>query len=1286
LIVVVELSSASLGSWVYLSGTRLSFSGEKLLAASLLSTIFESFTGGYMKSQRLIALVLLTLALMCARPAFGQSDRGTITGTVTDPSGAVVTGAKVTATSLETNEVREAVTSDDGNFTLPELKAGPYRVSVEAQGFKTATFEEVRVAVQVTRSLDAKLEIGVVSDVVTITSESTPALQTETPVRQTNVTERQVRELPLVVSSEFAGRTPLSFIFLDSNVSAATNGGQGTDTTRFRVSGGQALGTEILIDGAATRRTQNGTFFSEVAPGPNAFQEFTLSTSTYSAEFGNSSGGVINFTLKSGGNEFHGEGYDLLRNEKLNANTFRNNAAGRLANGEERLPRGRDNQNDFGFNLSGPVYLPRFGEGGRSIWSGKNRAFFFFNYEGYRFTQGENTILTVPTARMRSGDFSELLTDPYVLAFFRGPIQIYDPRQTSDIRAAIPGNRLDTYLGGARIDPAGRNILQAFPLPNTTGPLGSTVFKNYISAGIRPTNMNQYTTKLDYAVSDKQRITGSYSFRKNDRIAGDPIPRFPLPFTSQGAFNQLFKSYFIRLQDDYTFTPRLLNHFNVGFTRYDVANRNTTEPFNTSSLGIPINATQNTAFPRVGFPGYGDPVTSNDPRAYQDIGSTFFTDRIRDNQVQITDFMTYVRGRQTMKFGGDLRFGQFNFRQRIDPGGTFNFRNDQTAADRDGNGGWPIASLITGATEFAFNFTNSVDPAFRQMTQGYFFQDDIKITPQLTLNFGVRYDLPGLRTEKGGRFRGFDPAAPNPEIGGRRGAIAGVANQGGVQARFETLAEPDHSNIGPRIGFAYSFDNKTVIRGGGGIYYAPIIYGFEGGNVLDTGLIGYNTPGGPYTPAGRNARNFLSSFPSIPPVAPNSQFIGADVQFFDPTFKTGRTIQYSLDVQRELPYNFVASVGYIGHKATRLRSNFRRLNGLPLDALRLGFPILNMSLAGALGDPNIRNFAQSIGVPLPASTNAVFPGFNGSVAQALKPFPQYNRINNILESQGRSDYNAMQAKLERRFSQGIQFGASYTFSKLLTNASEDLFGGSPLAGVLQNPFSQTSQRAISPNNPAHVLVVNYLIELPFGKGKRFLDHGGIVDKLFGGFQVSGINRYQSGTPLSFFTSDPFFTDFLQTTGYLGNLRLNLTGQSFDANGQFINNRLGRQVINPAAFALPRRFGSQGSPSDQNPTGAAIGSAAYRAYYADPSVFFGNSSATLGNVLSDPFLSEDVSLLKKTRLTELVTLELGIEAFNIFNRVRFFNPTVDLRDAGNFGFESVNNGPPRVLQLRARLIF
>jgi len=1232
--------------------------------------------------HRLYSIALSALfCVLAATPVFAQSDRGSITGTVKDPGGAVVQNAKVTATSIDTGDVREATTTEEGNFTLPELRAGLWRINVEAPGFKTSSVDQFKVAVQVTHSLDFSLEVGAVEDVVTVTGDSATAIQSDTPVRQSNVTERQIKELPLQVSSEFGGRTPLSFIFLDSNVTVGTSeGGQGTDTSRFRVSGGQALGTEILIDGASTRRTQNGTFFSEVAPGPNAFQEFTISTSTFSAEFGNTSGGVVNLTQKSGTNEFHGELYDLVRNEAFNANGFRANASG--------LKRPPDKQHDFGFNIGGPIYLPNFGEGGRSIRSFKNRAFFFFNYEGYRFKEGENAIITVPTARMRTGDFSELLTDPYIRNFRFCPtcplvwpngVQIYDPRQPAGTRTAIPGNRLDQYLGGARIDPAGRNSLQFFPLPNRTGPNGSTVFQNYSASSIRPTNMNQWTAKLDFNLSDRQHLTGSYSNRQNDRLAsfGNRFPRFPEPFINQDVWSQDFNSHFVRLQHDYTFSPTLLNHFNVGFTRYDVANRNTTEGFQTSSLGIPANATQNIAFPRLGFPGYGNPAGSSDPRSYQEIGSTSFTDRILDNAWHISDAVTFITGRHTMKFGADVRPTQFNFFQRIDPGGTFNFRHDQTAADFDPEGGWPIASLITGATEFSFNFTNSIDPSFRQLTQGYFFQDDFKLTPRLTLNLGVRYDIPGLRSEARDRYRGFDPNKPNPEAGGRLGALAGAAGQGGVRADDRTLGETDMSNIGPRLGFAYALNDRTVVRGGGGIFYAPILYGREGSNELNTGLIGYNTGSGPRTPNGRNANHFLSSYPSIPPVCPNCQFLGADVQFFDPDYKTGRTIQWSLDLQRELPWNFVTSVGYIGHKATRLRSNFGRLNALPLNALRLGNPLLRKNINDVTAPE--RAYAQSVGVTLPANGNAVFPGFNGSVAQALRPFPQYNSIQNLLESRGRSDYNALQAKIERRFAQGIQAGASYTWSKLLTDAAEDLFGGTPNSGVLQNPFDIGSLRAESANNPRHVFVANFLLELPFGKGRRFLNEGGWVDRIVGGWQLSGIARYQSGVPLSLFTSDPFFTDFLQLTGYLGNLRLNPTGQPIEANGAFNDARLGLQRFNPGAFAPPRNF--------QTPPTNDVTDPRYAQYYGNPSLFFGTLSPTLSNVRSDPFKNEDLSLLKKTRITETVALELGAEAFNVFNRHRFFFPTRDLRDGFNFGFQSVNEDRfGRTIQLRARLIF
>ena len=394
-----------------------------------------------MKSFNLFAALLLSFVLGTGF-VFAQSDRGTVRGTVTDPTGALVPNAKVTLTGVENGEVREITTGEEGIFVFPEVKAALYTLAIEATGFSRTSIENIKVDVQGVQSVTVKLEVGeVTGNVVTVNAEGV-TLNTDTPVRQTTVDERQVRELPLITGGESDGRTPLSFIFLDSNVTGAADNTGANNTSKFRVSGGQASGTEILVDGASVRRTQNGTFFSETAPSPNAFQEFTISTNSYSAEFGNSSGGIVNFTLRSGTNEFHGEAYNYLRNEKFNAADVDTNArCSPLADD----CRNRDNRNNYGFNIGGPIYIPNFGEGtpGGFFRSLKDRAFFFFHYEGYRLREGQNRTLTVPTVRMRGGDFSELLNtaDPNVRRINGGnPVLIYNPRQPSATRMAFAGN------------------------------------------------------------------------------------------------------------------------------------------------------------------------------------------------------------------------------------------------------------------------------------------------------------------------------------------------------------------------------------------------------------------------------------------------------------------------------------------------------------------------------------------------------------------------------------------------------------------------------------------------------------------------------------------------------------------------------------------------------------------------------------------------------------------------------------------------------------------------------
>ena len=1264
-----------------------------------------------MSSNKLALIILAMFTALPAYTVYGQTDRGAISGAVTDPGGAAVSGAVITLTNRNTGEKRELKTTGEGNFTIPELRADLYSLTVKATGFKTATVDNIQVAVQVTSRVDVKLEVGELGETVTISAGDAIALQTEGPVQQRNVTEQQVRELPLIVAAESGGRTPLAFIYLDSSITPTTGGGGsgGTNATNFRVNGSQGLGTDILIDGVATRRGENGSFFSEVAPGPNAFQEFTISTNNYSAEFGNSTGGVVNFTIKTGGNNYHGEGYLFLINEAFNANIARN----RLLN----IARPLDRQQDFGFSVGGPVRLPKkvFGPVG---YDGRNRTFFFFNYGGYRTSRTETVDISVPTAKMRQGDFSELLTDPYVLQFFGGPVQIFDPRQSPGQRVAIPGNRMDLYEGGALISPIGRNFVNLFPLPNQPGLMGGGVHRNYRASSVVTAETNYYVTKVTQNISDRQTVNLSYTFRELPSIKGG-FPRFDPPFVAEGRWDQLFRSYYARLQHDYTFTPRLLNHINLGWNRTYVQNYNFGRGAGrATALGVLRGSTQDLGLPLIGFPNYGNEVTSLDPRSYQGGGSTTFDNDTSDNTAQFTDFINYTRGRHTFKFGGDVRVQQLNVRPNFDLGGRYNFMGRQTAnvrADTTRAGGavtgvaegWPIASLLAGATEFSWNSLQTAQPSWKYIFAAGFIQDDLKVTSKLTLNLGIRYDFNRPRTERYDRYRGFDPNRSNPAAGGLPGAIVGAEGQGGLNAINNGLVNSDKTDWGPRFGFAYLINNKTVIRGGYGIYYAPLFYNANGND----GLEGYN-PGSLNINPDLNALNSvdergfartpigLDIYPSLPIANPNLQNIGLldrTLDYYDLNYKLGRTAHYNLDLQRQLPFNFMISVSYIGNRGTRLRSSLMPLNATPVEALRLGNTLLRKRLADVTAAD--RAYAASIGFPLPASPDTVYPGFGnqpaltssflaGTVAQALRPFPHYGNINNRLESDGQSWYNAAKIDLRRRFSNGAQVGASYTFSKFLTDAGDDLYGGSPITGVLQNPRDRRSLRSIAPGSYPHSLVVYYLAELPFGKGKRFLNHGGLIGRLVGGWQISGVQRYRSGQALS-----PFIPggqrDFLDLVGIGGNLRPNLTGQQFYTGDSAVG--LNLRYINPAAFALPLDYRAIPQvPDPANPARtipAPIGSPEYRGYYADPLRFLGTAAPTFDNLRMQNFYGEDVSILKKTRITETTALELRAEFFNIFNRSRFSGPEMNIT-LGNYGVAGrfADILQPRRIQVGARFIF
>ncbi len=1194
----------------------------------------------------LAALIIVGLNSL----ALAQSSRGSLSGTVTDPAGAAVANGKITARNTQTGAISEATSTGDGNYRLPELAIGTYTITVTSPGFKTAELKDVPVEVNTVSVRDVVLEAGAVSETVSVTSDA-PTVQSESSDVGTVVGRRQVLELPLIVNGVGGLRTPESFVFLSPGTvgpgTADDNGGgngrtdgAGQNGGAFvsKISGGQNFANEVLLDGASIFRTENGASFDETAPSLEALQEFKLQTSTLPAEFGRTGGGITSFSIKSGTNDFHGDGYEFFRNRVLDANRFFNNARG--------IKRPLDNSNDYGFIVGGPIFAPRFGEGGKAVYNGRNRSFFFFAYEGFKRKEGGTALNTLPTDAFRRGDFSSLLTTQQVGTDALGrPIfagQIFDPATArmvngQTVRDPFPGNMIPLN----RFSNVARNLLNFFPATNAPGQFG-----NFAFSGVSPITANTYTIKIDHSFSERSKLTGSYSRRVNDRIVGvRSLPDLVAPDNQ----NQLFTTRYLRLIHDYTFSPTVLNHFNAGYNR--TVSRNQSPAAGQNIAGqIGLTGVGSNLFPRIEI----DQIST--------IGNTTFN-RNTDNGLRVNDSVSVIRGANSFKFGGDFRYQQYTPTNQNLTAGRFGFGRQQTGAvignQANNQTGFGFASFLLGQVGGA---SLNIQPNINQYRSNYyalFAQDDLKVTRNLVLNLGLRYDVEVPRRELHNRTSSFDPTVPNPGAGGRLGAIAFADNN------RRSFADTYYKDFGPRLGFAYSPDRtggvlgkvlggagKTVFRGGYGIYYEALQYA-EFGEGLQAGINGRTDPGSPngFDPA----FNLDQGFPSVTirrdPTVKNGQ---GGVQFVARGDGRPAMVQnYSVEVQRELAKDLILDLAYVGASGRHLRSDLRRVNTLDPQFLRLG-NLLNSDI----NSPE----AQAAGIRSP------FPGFGGQVQQALRPFPQYqDRINTdcCLENDGSSSYNSFQAKLERRFTNGLNLLVAYTFSKTLTNADSALpiFATFSGGGSVQNPFDRKGERALSNQDIPHSLVISYIYELPVGKGKTFSSGNNVVDKIIGGFQVGAVHRYQSGQPFSFGCASGI-------PGYDTCIRFNrVPGQPILSeavrNGTFDPNSpdpARRVYFNRAAFADPNANRRPGDP--------------FR---------FGDMPRVIGDARSPMFSNEDISILKKTPITENVTVEFRTEIFNVFNRVNLRRAITDV-NAGDFGRIFGTTGNPRTIQFGLKLLF
>lgn len=1195
--------------------------------------------------------VAVTLVVLMSSALFAQANQGSIGGNVLDSTGALVANAKIVAKEVSTGTTYETVSSSAGSYRFPNVRNGVYNVTVSATGFKTAQLTGVVVNVGTTSGLDVTLQAGATSETVEVLAD-TPTVQTESVEVGTVVTTKQVLDLPLALGSVVqAMRSPEAFVFLTPGAvgpgTASGNGG----TFESKISGGQNYATEVLLDGSSTARSENGSSFDETAPSVEALGEYKVFTSTLPAEMGRTTGGIESFNTRSGTNAYHGVLYEIFRNEALDANTFFNDFKG--------IPKNLDRQNDYGLTLGGPIRIPH-------LYNGKDKTFFFFSWEQYRKTQGGVTNYTVPTALQRQGNFSETLTANALgtnpcdgSTIFQG--QIFDPTTTQpdggggQCRTAYPGNIIPSadFTGGI-----GEKLLSLYPAPQN-----GNLNNNFAFPFSFPILDTTTTVRLDHNLSAKSKLYGSYNSRDNVRTSTTIF--FDTP--QLNGRHQDFFTHYIRAGWDYSISPTMLNHLNVGYNRTNSKNVGAGVPEGVNwadQLGI--SGTRGDESAGSPFPIFR-PVGEGLP----DLGDDVNGDTI-DNGFRFNDNLEWIKGKHDWKFGTDLRHQQYSPLDFSRTTGDYFFQRQQTAAstnpalDPNGQSGNALASELLGLVHDSNLLAHGPQPRYLSNYYSLYFQDTFKIRPTLTLTYGLRWEVDKPRRESGDNTSNIDLTAPNPGADGFPGALvfAGTGTgRNGVSG--ETWAKPFYKDFGPRVGFAWSpsfLHNKTVVRGGFGILYGFLLYADFGGfnRAGFTGNPGFSTTDN-FGPAFKIDNGFPAFTP--PPNLDPAQANFTGPQYVDPSFGRPPMINnWSIEVQHELASDLILDVAYVGQHSTHLRTNFDAQNSLHPNFLALG-----TLLSAQVGSPE----AQAAGITLP------FPSFptTQSVAQALVPFPQYFGFNTdgALENYGQSSYNALQASVRRRFHNGLNLLASYTWSKTLTDADAGLpfFATLHGGGAVQNPFNLDGEKAISNQDVPHTLVLSYVYELPFGKGKKFASVGGWKDKVIGGWEVSGIQRYQSGQPLSFCCAGGI-------PGFQGAIRYNrVQGQSLfsDAwkNGTYDPTAQSQSMFNPAAFADPN---------------ACLGAGTCTGYS------FGNMPRTTGEVRMPAFLSEDFNLLKRIHLTEGKNITFQFSFLDAFNRHEFNRPgdlnpadfrTPTIPVTNRFAIIDPNNTimGPRVIQLQLK---
>ena len=1274
--------------------------------------------------------VLLGVIFALSGVGWAQSTRGALSGTVSDSSGALVPGAQIVAVGVETGEKSETVSTSSGAYTFPELPIGRYDVTVTAPGFSASTSKGVLITINSTSALNVTLKTGAASETITIDA-SAPSLDSATSDVGGTISQQQIEDLPISLAKGVNGmRSPETFVFLvpgTTGPGTGTGGNSGNGVFFSRLSGGQAYGSEVTLDGASITRSENGSSFDETSPSIEALQEFKVTTSTPSAELGRSTAGFESFSTKSGTNDYHGTAYFIAKNSAFDANNWFNNAYKTLdcTPGEKdylcAYSRPKDSKFDFGGTFEGPVRIPK-------VYNGKDKTFYLFSWEQYKFTPSGATQSTVPTAAEKAGDFSALLTltgAPVPTTYTNdctGDVvlqnQIFDPATTRigpkgvPCRDPFPGN----IIPSTRFSPAATALLAGLPDPNqaATLTLPNGFKNNYAISSLAPITNTSYTIRIDQSLSSKSKIFGSYSTRENSAI--EAPPDLPAPYNNAG-WPQDFDTHYTRVGWDYTLTPTLLNHLNLGYNRTNSKNfaANLNSKTTLTSAGAP-NYYSN-AFPHVCFDGLDN---------YSCWGQTNNGDNI-DNGSRVNDSVNWVKGRQSFKFGVDWRYQQYSVINDNIP--YLSFLHSETDYEATGTcpqcqSGNSLASMLLGEVDYSNQTVYNHASRWNSKYIAGFVQDDFKVSPNLTLNLGVRYDIDFPRHEAANFTSQFNFTAPDAAAGGLPGALQFGTNCGGCNTAW---AKTWYKDIAPRVGFAYVLpgtNGKLVLRGGGAVIYGPLQYSDFGGSMtlgysqfrqIGSNYTGPGTAGG-FTPAFQLDAGYAGFSPSnFAPSTDPTQLTGAPGVFnsvggevIKPSFgRPSMTDSWSLQIQDELAQDLIFTLGYLGQNSQNLHSgDLSNSNNISTSNFALGDKLDNPQFA-----------IQSQGGTSIAGVSAPYSTFLGNLGQAIRPFPQYDYIAGdcCLENLGHSTYQALITSLNRRFRNGFNLQLAYTWSKNLTDADSTIpFSYTNNRSQTQDSGNYKGEKAVSIQNTPQQLSISYLYQFPFGKGRQFLNSNKALDLLVGGWEIGGIQRYQSGQPIDFgcATGIPYYQNCIRFTRGPGAAANGLASAAFkkNKNGPSIFN--GESWFAPVFRPAQQLSGSDPGVSlgnasfvDQNREGASNFNTGDNFWLRTPSAgcsngcsfdpfSFGTGIPRVTEEVTGPmFLSEDFSLLKNFHIGEHKALQIKVDAIDAFNRHRMGLPDTEPGDYNNgnfldggFGVPGGTDYGPRNLQFSGRFNF